>query len=144
MAHRDGCGGGVGHHHRHQEGGDAAVTLVEPDLDLLLERLDASDAGADPHAGSTGIGGQVACLLQGHVGCGYCELGAPVGSTDLLGVVEPGVGVEVVDAPVAHGGWAAEAVPEGIDTDPAGCDDPQAGDGDAPSLHQSPCFRACW
>ena len=90
---------------------------------------------------STGVGGQGAGLLQGHVGSSDGELGAAVGSSRLLGVVEPGAGIEVVDAPVALRGGPAEALPEGVDTDSAGCDDPQAGYGNASTLHQASRIR---
>ena len=44
VAHRDRRTAGVGHHHRHEERRHPPLTLVDADLDLLLERLETADA----------------------------------------------------------------------------------------------------
>ena len=64
VPHRDRRAGRVGHHHRHEERRDTPLALVHPDVLLLLERVDAADAGAEDRADPRRIGGQLTRLLD--------------------------------------------------------------------------------
>ena len=106
-----------------------------PDEDLFLEGFDPTDARSDENTPSGRVRGKRAGLLQGHVGGGDRELGAPVAAPYLLRVVEVRSGVEVVDPTLTVRCRPTEAVPERVGTDAARGDNAQSGYGDPTSGH---------
>ena len=84
-AHGDVGGPGVGHHHGDEEGRDPPGPLFQVDGDLLLERVEAADAGAEDDPGPVRVGADLAGVVHGHVGGGHRELGEAVHTADSLG-----------------------------------------------------------
>ena len=102
VADGDQCSGGVGHHHRHQEGPDAAGSLFGVADDLVLERANAADAGTGDDRAADRVGAEVvgrrcreelARGIHAHAGGvshrvgggGNGQQGGPVGAAHLLG-----------------------------------------------------------
>ena len=82
--HRDRARGCVGHHHRDEERADAARALLDVDRDLLLERDQAADAGAEDHRTPRRVGVRVAGVGE-RVGRGRdTELRHPVDAPRFL------------------------------------------------------------
>ena len=115
------CGrAGVGHHHGDEEGRDPPRALLVEDADLLLERLEAADPGGEDTPERSGS----APMLAG-VGRAPCRPRPPrTGRSGRRWRTSLGpnhaVGVEV-RAPGARpsGGGPLQAVPEGVEADPA-------------------------
>ena len=73
----------------------------------------------------SGVGAEVAGLVEGLGGGGQGELGEAVGAAGLLRVVEGGAAGRSRSTRRTPTGWSAEeAVPEGVDADAAGATTP--------------------
>jgi hypothetical protein len=115
VAQADGGGWGVGHAHRDGERGDRPIPSLLAHADLVLEGVDAADAGADDHTEPlsvdipvqdgaqlvTAVGGRVreqAGIAEGFVRDGHGEL---TGSIERAGLAvrEPPTGVEARHPP---------------------------------------------
>src|SRR5436305_928404 len=76
----------------------ASLALLEPDLDLLLEGVQAADTRRHDDALATGVSRRFATgVVEGHRRRCQSELLEPIGPPGLLRVGEPRCGVEVID-----------------------------------------------
>ncbi len=142
VAEGDGGAAGVGHHHRDEERRHPPLALLHPDDDLLLQCVQAADARADHDPGASGVGVQVAGLLEGLGRRGERELLDAVGAAGFLRALEPRARVPVRQPRRRATGRARseEPLPERLLADPARRHHAVAGDRDptvARALHPS-------
>src|SRR5205807_3000958 len=76
-------GGGVGHHHRHEEGRDPGRAPLDEDLLLVLEGGQPADADPGHHGAAGGIGAGVAGVAVGVDAGREAQLGVAVDPADL-------------------------------------------------------------
>ena len=129
----DGGGTGVGHHHGDEEGRDPPRALLAEDERSAprgsrgrrrrCRRRRRSDPGSAPISPAS---------LEGHVGRGHRELGEAVDAGGPPWGRTSRSGSKSRHPALALGRRAVEAVPEGVEADPAARDDADAGDGDPP------------
>ena len=105
------------------------------DEHLLLERVEAADAGAEPHAFAGRVDVGVARHGEGLSRSRQRELGEAVGAARFLRVVEVLLGFETDHVTEALRGRSVESVPERLDADADRRDDADAGDGYASLRH---------
>jgi hypothetical protein len=105
------------------------------DTDLFFDRRDP-DPGRDDDGRRARW--PVRPSPERHRRRGQGELREPVGAPRVLRAVEPLFGVEVEDTPLTLGRRPEQPVPELVLSDAAGRDHPDAGDCDAPALHDDP------
>ena len=113
-----------------RNGRHAPRALLVEHADLVLQRLEAPHAGGEDHAGTVGVGTDLARVDERHVGGRHRELRETVDAPDFLGA-EPGARVEAHHPALAVGRGLEQAVPEGVEADPAARDDAHAGDDDS-------------
>ncbi len=128
----------VGHHHRHQERRNTALTLFEADLHLLLERSETADTGPENHSETRRIDTDVARLFERFRRGRDGKLLHPIGASSFLRVREVRVRIPILDGdPLTPGeSRTVQAGPERLATNAARRDHAEAGDGDTASEHQ--------
>ena len=135
VAHGKPTGGRVSHHHWHKKWRDTTFALLVTIDDLILECGQATDTGTEKHSTSRWVRIDLASLLQGLMGRRERKLGIAIGTPALLGVIEEGSGVKVIDPTLDILYRALKARPKGIFAHAAVREHSNTGDGNATKVH---------